>query len=157
MVGYVIVYLWVIFMTLGKRIKAERQKAGLSQKELAERTGTSAAMIGHYETGYRRPKYGTLSRIADALNVSYDEFLTWFDAPDARVALLEDFSASSYELDIKLRAVGWRATFEDGDLWKLSNGEEIEFLASTQELKQLDKETDSFMLYKLQELRSKKV
>ena len=146
-------------MTLGKRIKTERQKAGLSQKELADRTGTSAAMIGHYETGYRRPKYDTLSRIAEALGVSYDEFRSWFDAPedpDAHAALVEDFSASTYELDIKLRAVGWVAAFEDNDLWKLSNGDGVEFQASTEELKQLDKETDSFMLYKLQELRNTK-
>lgn len=146
-------------MTLGKRIKAERQKAGLSQKELAERTGTSAAMIGHYETGYRRPKYDTLSRIAEALGVTYDKFRSWFDAqedPDAHAALVEGFGASTYEFDIKLRAVGWIATFEDNDLWKLSNGEGVEFLASTEELTQLDKETDSFMLYKLQELRNAK-
>ena len=146
-------------MTLGKRIKLERQRAGLSQKELADRMGTSAAMIGHYETGYRRPKYDTLSRIAEALGVSYDEFQSWFDVredPDIRATLVENFSASSYELDIKLRAVGWIAAWEDNDLWKVSNGEGVEFLVSTEELKQLDKETDSFMLYKIQELMKKK-
>lgn len=146
-------------MTLGKRIKAERQKAGMSQKDLAERAGTSAAMIGHYETGYRRPKYDTLSKIATALGISYEEFRNWFDSsdPDAQTALTEDFGPSSAELGIKLRAIGWMAFWEDHDLWKLSNNEGSDFFATEAELKQLDQETDSFMLYKIEELRKKKV
>ena len=145
-------------MTLGKRIKNERQKAGMSQKDLAERIGTSAAMIGHYETGYRRPKYDTLSKIADALNVGFDEFRAWFDSsdPDAVVALAEDFSASSHELDVKLRAVGWRARYETENLCKVSNNEGIEFTVTKADLTELDKETDSFMLYKIEELRKRK-
>lgn len=145
-------------MTIGKRIKAERQKAGMSQKDLAERAGTSAAMIGHYETGYRRPKFDTLARIADALGISYEEFQGWFNPedPEAFATMVEDFCASSYDLTVKLKAVGWVESITDtADQYELSNGEES-FIVTAEELKQLDRETDSFMEYKIQELRKKK-
>ena len=57
-------------MTTGKRIQQARRAACLSQKELAERLGVSASMIGQYENDLRKPKLDTLQRIANALNVS---------------------------------------------------------------------------------------
>ena len=64
-------------MEIGERIKLLRKKAGLTQKELGELLNVSAAMIAQYENNLRNPKFETLDKIANALNVDvwdlYDE------------------------------------------------------------------------------------
>lgn len=62
-------------MTIGERLRALRKEAGLTQKELGERLGVSASMIGQYETNLRNPKFETLEKICDVLNVSMSEFI----------------------------------------------------------------------------------
>ena len=56
-------------MTTGERIQKARKSAGLSQKELGEKLGVSASMIGQYENDLRIPKIETLEKLATALNV----------------------------------------------------------------------------------------
>ena len=54
---------------IGDTIKRLRKEKHLTQAELGEKIGVSGAMIGHYETGVRNPKFGTVCRIATALGV----------------------------------------------------------------------------------------
>ena len=63
-------------MTTGKRIQNARKAAGLSQKELGEKLGVSASMIGQYENDLRTPKIGTLEKLAVALNVKIRDLRT---------------------------------------------------------------------------------
>lgn len=44
-------------------ISTSRRRAGLSQRELARRAGTSAAAICLYESGQRQPRVDTLTRV----------------------------------------------------------------------------------------------
>ena len=60
-------------MTTGQRIQQARKKAGLSQKQLGEKLGLSASMIGQWENDLRNPKIETLFNIADALGVSISD------------------------------------------------------------------------------------
>ena len=59
----------------GMRIRYFRKKAGLTQKELAEKIGLSDSALRNYELGNRKPDRDTLTDtltcIADALQVSY--------------------------------------------------------------------------------------
>ena len=72
-------------MTTGERIYIARKQSGLTQKELGEKLGVSASMIGQYENGIRNPKKKTLERIADALGVSWDELYVFsIEAEQAR-------------------------------------------------------------------------
>ncbi len=50
----------------GNLIKLARHDGGLSQRELAERAGTSQAAIAAYESGRRSPSLATLVRIVRA-------------------------------------------------------------------------------------------
>ena len=61
-------------MNYGKRIRTARIASGLTQKELAQKLGVSAALVGQYETGIRNPKIDTLNRIAEALSLSSSFF-----------------------------------------------------------------------------------
>ncbi len=56
--------------SFGNRIKELRIKHGLSQTELADKTGVSEQAISFYENGKRHPKIETWQKIADYFNVS---------------------------------------------------------------------------------------
>lgn len=56
-------------MTVGEKIRAARKEKGLSQKDLAEKTGLSIATIQGYEQGKYKPKIENVQKIANALEV----------------------------------------------------------------------------------------
>lgn len=141
-------------MKIATLIKEARKKAGLTQKELGALVGTSEAMISQYENGHRRPKYTTLETIAKALGIEVDYL--YVDAKDRTPLLVDDFCGSSVELITKLQAVGWKELWREDGTYELSDGVDNSFCVTQEELKQLDSETDSFMLYKIQELMKKK-
>lgn len=58
-------------MSFSDRLKEARNKAGRTQKQLADELKVTPAMIAQYETGKRKPKQDTLSKIAEALHLSY--------------------------------------------------------------------------------------
>ena len=53
-----------------KRLRKEREKAGLSQLELALRAEISQNMINYIETGKRTPSLDTLLKICNAMNIN---------------------------------------------------------------------------------------
>lgn len=60
-------------MNLSERIKSIRKERGLTQKELAEKTGLSIASIQGYEQGKYKPKIEQLEKLSVALESSlYD-------------------------------------------------------------------------------------
>ncbi|MBW6395806.1 helix-turn-helix domain-containing protein [Thermus sp. SYSU G05001] len=60
---------------IGKRVRELRERAGLSQHELAKRAGLTQGMIWQIEEGRKRPSVASLLAIARALNVSPSELL----------------------------------------------------------------------------------
>lgn len=56
-------------MGIGKLIKEARKRAGLTQAQLAEKSGVAAISIHQYEAGKREPRVEQLLRLAPALNV----------------------------------------------------------------------------------------
>jgi ribosome-binding protein aMBF1 (putative translation factor) len=54
---------------VGERIREAREAAGLSQRELARRMGTSQAAIGRLEAGGVGATLTTLQRVATALGL----------------------------------------------------------------------------------------
>lgn len=58
--------------TCGARIRRRRQELGMTQLDLAERTGLSEAAVRSYELGTRNPKDAHREAIAEALGVSAD-------------------------------------------------------------------------------------
>jgi transcriptional regulator with XRE-family HTH domain len=60
---------------LGAAIRAERVTAGLSLRDLAERTKVSNAYLSQIERGLHEPSLSVLSAIARALDVSLEALL----------------------------------------------------------------------------------
>jgi transcriptional regulator with XRE-family HTH domain len=71
---------------LSKRIKDLRLARGISQEELAHRSGLSRTGMGLLETGKRWPRLDTLVSVAEGLNITVDELLKGVHKPSKRRA-----------------------------------------------------------------------
>jgi transcriptional regulator with XRE-family HTH domain len=58
---------------IGTRLREERDRVGISQRELARRIGLSASMISQIESGQSKPSVSTLYDIVTELGVSVDD------------------------------------------------------------------------------------
>ena len=56
-----------------KQLAKLRDKRGLTQKELAEKTGISKSSIAMYETGERKPTLKRAKMLADFFGVSIED------------------------------------------------------------------------------------
>jgi transcriptional regulator with XRE-family HTH domain len=56
-------------------LRKTREEKGLSQADLAEKTGFQPSAISHFEAGRRSPSFDNLRRLADALSVTIDFLL----------------------------------------------------------------------------------
>ncbi len=87
---------------VGKRVKAAREKAGLTQEELAEKVNLSISHISCIERGIKPPKLDTFVSIANAIGVSSDillqDVLTPVETPKSELALaIESLSIEDQE------------------------------------------------------------
>lgn len=62
-------------MSLGQRLKAERERRNWSQKFVAEKVGITNTVLSNYERNYRDPDTETLRKLADLYEVSVDYLL----------------------------------------------------------------------------------
>lgn len=67
---------------IGERLRNERTRAGLSQRDLAKRVGLSPSAISQLENGVSKPSVGTLYAIVTELNVSLDDMIRGEDVPE---------------------------------------------------------------------------
>ena len=56
-------------MTIGENIRQARKKAGLTQRQLAEKSGVATITLQQYERGVRETKLDTIAKIARAMNL----------------------------------------------------------------------------------------
>ena len=73
----------------GNLIKLARHDAGLSQRELARRAGTSQAAIAAYESGRRSPTLETLARVVRAAGQDLRIHVVPYDDHDDVMAAYE--------------------------------------------------------------------
>src|SRR5215210_3426547 len=58
---------------VGPRLRAERERHGVSLRQLARRLAISPSALSQIETGRSRPSVGTLYAIVTELGLSFDE------------------------------------------------------------------------------------
>src|SRR5690242_18853372 len=82
-------------VNVGALIRRERQRQGLSLRELARRVGVSASMLSQVETDRTRPSVSTIYAIATELGISIDALLSDRDAAglDTADAVAENAAA----------------------------------------------------------------
>jgi transcriptional regulator with XRE-family HTH domain len=67
--------------TLGTRLRAERERSGLTLRELARRLEVSPSLVSQIETGKSQPSVRTLYAIVSELGISLDELFAPADGP----------------------------------------------------------------------------
>lgn len=133
-------------MSIGENIRRIRIEKHMTQKELGEKLGgISQQQIGQWETGKANPKIETLIKIASILGVpvSYlNDSLGWLKGP------------KYMPLEKKLEQIGYTlGENEDGYLW--INYPDGTLEVTIDELSSLESDTDSYLAFKLEELKKK--
>jgi len=70
--------------TLGSRLRTERERSGLTLRELARRLEVSPSLVSQIETGKSQPSVRTLYAIVSELGISLDELFAPADGPRDR-------------------------------------------------------------------------
>jgi transcriptional regulator with XRE-family HTH domain len=77
-------------MTTGELIRSARNRAGLSQAELAERLGMPVSSIARWETDRVEPGFSTLRRVLQACGFDIPPVLVPFERDPEREARVEE-------------------------------------------------------------------
>jgi transcriptional regulator with XRE-family HTH domain len=77
---------------IGRLVRAQREKLGWAQTDLAERIGVTFQQVQKYENGTNRISIGRLTRIAEALDVPP----TFFFAREAKAAVASGNKAREF-------------------------------------------------------------
>lgn len=85
-------------MTTGKMIATLRVEKGITQKELALRSGVSEISIRKYEASERNPKYEQLQKIATALEIP-PSILTGVPMETVALETVGDFISTLWALE----------------------------------------------------------
>jgi transcriptional regulator with XRE-family HTH domain len=80
-------------VSVGQNVRRERERLGLSVRELARRLGVSASFLSQFELGQSQAAVSTLFAIASELNLSLDELLGHSVAPAKKAPARADRSA----------------------------------------------------------------
>lgn len=90
----------------GQRLRGLRERAGLTQAELARRAGLTTSVLSAYENGRREPRVDVFFRLVElaGFDISYDERPDadprWSVVPDAeeKASVLERVCGMASEL-----------------------------------------------------------
>jgi len=87
----------------GARLKAERERQGLTQKVVAQRAGTKQEYVAQIESGARNPSLRTVVNIVAALDVSADHLIFGAHKGNAEgmETLINEFTGFLMKRDVK--------------------------------------------------------
>lgn len=69
--------------SLAKVLKEARETVDLTQEELAGMAGLTASALSRIERGLNSPNWHTVRAIADALEISMRDIVSWVEEEDA--------------------------------------------------------------------------
>ncbi len=98
-------------MTIGESMKAARERAGLTRRQLSERSGVHAVTIGTQERGERIPSLLSVIDLADSLGITIDEYIGHCvrelpPKPEkARVPKIEKLSSDPVPFKVRVREI----------------------------------------------------
>jgi transcriptional regulator with XRE-family HTH domain len=116
---------------LGSRIRAERQRAGMTVRGLAARTGLSPSLISQIERGRATPSVATLWAIASELQLSIAELFSTTDAADAEPGRLAPTRGRAGDSPVQPFETRTGITLESGVRWERLTAEpdhEMDFI-----------------------------
>ena len=120
---------------IGNYIQYLRKKAGLTQKDLAEKLNISFQAVSKWETGESLPDTGILLELSDILNTSVDKLLTGgaIVANERKLMKLEDVRTGFAHLEDIGRLFGANCTFFTGMVEGINSKMNIDILGYLKE------------------------
>lgn len=119
---------------ISDRLREERVKAGLSQRELARRLGVSPSLISQLESGQSNPSVGTLYALVTELDLSLDRLIRGPDYEDSDRRRSADETGSKPLVHPEERKT---IELDSGVRWEQLTGdseEEVDFLLAVYEV-----------------------
>ncbi len=140
-------------MSFAENLKAIRKSKGYSQKDIAEKLSVSQPSYAQYENGKRNPKYETMEKIANALDIEIKALLPNTDYNK----LLGDKAVTAYNVILE-QIIGLKGyTFgitEDDDALYINYPDGI-LKVSLDAMDDLQENIESYTDFKMQELKKK--
>jgi len=93
-------------LNIGKRLREIRMERGLSQRELAKRTGVANASISQIESDRINPTVGALKRILDGIPVSLADFFDEGGRAEEQIFFCADELVEIGDRGVSFRQVG---------------------------------------------------
>lgn len=137
-------------LNFGEQIREMRRSKGMTQQELADKAKISVNSLRRYEAHARQPNLDVVGRIANALDVTPGELL-WSD-PDSQLPYVWLF-----DLEEKMKQAGFSLGFEEDNAFTWVNYPDGTLEVSEKELQDLNESTNSFLRFKLEELKQKRI
>lgn len=142
-------------MTVGERIREIRQKAGLTQKQLADRMGVTPSHIGQYERGLRKPSNEKIKKFADALNIPFEILLA--DQIDNIVQSKDRVSYRVYtEIEQKFSHINYSIDGDDSEGYLWINYPDGTLDINENDLEEINNMCNKFLRFLLADLRETK-
>jgi transcriptional regulator with XRE-family HTH domain len=91
---------------LGQRLRFIRERAGLSQRALATKTGVPNSTISLIESGKMNPSVGALRRVLDGIPISLSDFFAFEPEPEKASFYGQDALTEIGKGKLSLRQVG---------------------------------------------------
>ena len=141
------------------RIMQLRKEAGLSQKELAEKTGVNQTAVSQWETGKTSPGSGATSSLCTLFDVSFEYLLgqsdkrNHFNVPDSENPYAI-FKTPKFVLMYWLEALGYKvgADEAEGYLWITDIVNNLDYEIADVQLKDLEKSIGDYTKFSVYEL-----
>ncbi len=112
-------------MKFNEKLKEARDRAELTQKQLAEAAGISTRMVQMYENGTHYPRANVAKKLSDALGISVTYLLS---EEDAVLADAEEKGGAAARRDVAALINEVSALFAGGSLEESEKDEVIEAL-----------------------------
>lgn len=148
-------------MTVGERIREIRQKAGLTQKQLADRMSVTPSHIGQYERGVVHPSNEQIKKFADALNIPFEILLA--DQIDNMVQADKDnanYKRVSYrvytEIEQKFSHINYSIDGDDSEGYLWINYPDGTLDINENDLEEINNMCNKFLRFLLADLRETK-
>lgn len=133
-------------INVSQNIKAFRKRAGLTQKNLADKLGCTLSTISKYEQGQREPDFEVLEQISEVLGVSLSDLVR------SQEEVKQD---TSFYFEQLIKALGIEIIFDEEDGYMVLRTDDGEFEINIQDVNDLNNSTCSFIKYKISEIKSK--
>lgn len=84
-------------MSFGDRVKTLRRAAGMTQQDIANRLGITAAAVGMWECGKARPRLDTLRELADVFGVPVSDLVESSEVDPQLERLISNYARTTEE------------------------------------------------------------